>query len=116
MGTTVPNSIRAVYSYVSYQHYVFREQYTTMNPKHLYYFWKVAKHGGVLRAGEAIHISPQTLSGQIKLLEEQFGTALFKRKGRSLELTEAGKLAFEYADEMFVLGAELDQVIRHFPT
>lgn len=87
-----------------------------MNLKHLYYFWKVAKHGGVLRAGEAIHISPQTLSGQIKLLEEEFGTALFNRKGRSLELTEAGKLAFEYADEMFVLGAELDQVIRNFPT
>jgi LysR family transcriptional regulator, transcriptional activator of nhaA len=87
-----------------------------MNLKHLYYFWKVAKHGGVIRAGEAIHISPQTLSGQIKLLEEQFGTALFNRTGRSLELTEAGKLAFEYADEMFVLGAELDQVIRNFPT
>lgn len=86
-----------------------------MNLKHLYYFWKVAKHGGVIRAGEAIHISPQTLSGQIKLLEEQFGTALFNRKGRSLELTEAGRLAFEYADEMFVLGAELDQVIRDFP-
>lgn len=86
-----------------------------MNLKHLYYFWKVAKHGGVIRAGEAIHISPQTLSGQIKLLEEQFGTALFDRKGRSLELTAAGRLAFEYADEMFVLGAELDQVIRDFP-
>lgn len=86
-----------------------------MNLKHLYYFWKVAKHGGVIRAGEAIHISPQTLSGQIKLLEEQFGTALFNRTGRSLELTEAGRLAYEYADEMFVLGAELDQVIRDFP-
>jgi LysR family transcriptional regulator, transcriptional activator of nhaA len=86
-----------------------------MNLKHLYYFWKVAKHGGVLRASEAIHISPQTLSGQIKLLEDRVGTALFRRQGRSLELTEAGKLVLEYADEMFTLGAELDQVLRLYP-
>jgi LysR family transcriptional regulator, transcriptional activator of nhaA len=86
-----------------------------MNLKHLYYFWKVAKHGGVVRAAEAIHISPQTLSGQVKLLEERVGTALFKRQGRTLELTEAGKLALEYADEMFTLGEELDQVLRQYP-
>ena len=86
-----------------------------MNLKHFYYFWKVAKYGGVNRASEAIHISPQTLSGQIKLLEGQLGTALFARQGRSLELTEAGKLALEYADEMFALGDELDQVLRHYP-
>lgn len=86
-----------------------------MNLKHLYYFWKVAKHGGVIRAGKAIHISPQTLSGQIKLLEEHVGTALFRRQGRTLELTDAGRLALEYADEMFAIGAELDQVLRHYP-
>lgn len=86
-----------------------------MNLKHLYYFWKVAKHGGVLRASEAIHISPQTLSGQIKLLEDRLGTALFVRQGRTLELTEAGKLALQYADEMFTLSAELDQVLRQYP-
>lgn len=86
-----------------------------MNLKHLYYFWKVAKHGGVLRASEAIHISPQTLSGQIKLLEDQVGTALFKRAGRTLELTAAGKLALGYADEMFTLSSELDQVLQQYP-
>jgi len=86
-----------------------------MNLKHLFYFWKVAKHGGVLRASEAIHISPQTLSGQIKLLEEYLATPLFKRIGRCLVLTDAGKVALDYAEEMFALGAELDQVIRQFP-
>lgn len=86
-----------------------------MNLKHLYYFWKVAKHGGVMRAGEAIHISPQTLSGQIKLLEARLGMALFQRHGRHLELTEAGKVAFEYAEELFALSAELDQVMKNFP-
>ncbi len=86
-----------------------------MNFKHLYYFWKVAKHGGVMRASEAIHISPQTLSGQIKQLESRVGTRLFRRQGRQLELTDAGKLALGYAEEMFALGTELDQVLRDFP-
>ncbi|WP_319240155.1 transcriptional activator NhaR [uncultured Propionivibrio sp.] len=86
-----------------------------MNYKHLFYFWNVARHGGILRASEAIHISPQTLSGQIKLLEESLGTPLFRQRGRRLELTEAGDVAREYADEMFSLGAELEQVIRSYP-
>lgn len=85
----VAQSHHAVYSYYKNQHYDKLEQYEPMNLKHLYYFWQVAKHGGVMRAGEAIHISPQTLSGQIKLLEERLGTALFQRQGRRLELTEA---------------------------
>lgn len=86
-----------------------------MNLKHLYYFWKVARHGGVVRAGEAIHITPQTLSGQIRLLEESLGTPLFSRKGRTLTLTEAGRLAVDYAEEIFALDAELERTIRDFP-
>lgn len=105
----------AVYSYYRHQHYVKLKHSERMNLKHLYYFWKVAKHGGVMRAGEAIHISPQTLSGQIKLLEARFGISLFQRQGRCLELTEAGKITFGYAEDMFALGAELDEVLKNFP-
>ena len=86
-----------------------------MNLKHLFYFWKTAKNGGVVRAGEALHITPQTISGQIRLLEESLETELFDRDGRSLKLTPAGRLAMEYADEMFSLSAELEQALRHFP-
>jgi LysR family transcriptional activator of nhaA len=50
-----------------------------MNFKHLYYFWKVAATGSVARAGEELHITPQTISEQIRLLEEDLGTALFAR-------------------------------------
>ena len=84
-----------------------------INLKHLYYFWKVATLGGVVRAGEAIHVSPQTLSGQIKILEERLGSPLFSREGRQLELTEAGRLALEYAEEIFALGLELTQVLKN---
>ena len=83
-----------------------------MNLKHLFYFWKVATAGGVLRAAEELHVTPQTISGQIQSLEEKLGTELFERHGRKLELTDSGRLALEYADEMFSLRAELEEALR----
>lgn len=86
-----------------------------MNYKHLHYFWKVAKAGGVVRAAEELHLTPQTVSGQIQLLEESFGTPLFAKVGRNLELTEAGRLALGYAEEIFSLGSELEESLRLYP-
>ena len=62
-----------------------------MNYKHLLYFWTVARLGGVVKAGEHLHVTPQTISGQIQLLEEHFGRPLFKKKGRQLALTHHEK-------------------------
>lgn len=84
-----------------------------MNYKHLLYFWVTAKAGGVMRAGEQLHTTPQTLSGQIKLLEDWLGRKLFKKNGRNLELTEDGRLALGYADQIFTLGAELEAAVRN---
>ena len=78
-----------------------------MNFKHLHYFWAAAKSGGVVRAGQQLNISPQTLSGQIQLLEDRLGCALFRKAGRGLELTDEGRLALGYAEQIFALGAEL---------
>jgi LysR family transcriptional activator of nhaA len=83
-----------------------------MNFKHLYYFWVTAKAGGIMRAGEQLHTTPQTLSGQIKLLEESMGKKLFRKSGRNLELTEDGRWALGYADQIFALGAELENAAR----
>jgi LysR family transcriptional activator of nhaA len=83
-----------------------------MNFKHLHYFWVTAKAGGIMRAGEQLHTTPQTLSGQIKLLEDWFGRKLFRKSGRKLELTEDGHLAMGYADQIFALGAELETAVR----
>ncbi len=79
-----------------------------MNFRHLYYFWVAAKAGGVVRAGEQLHTTPQTLSSQIKLLEERLGRPLFKKRGRQLELTDDGRTALRYADDIFALGNELE--------
>lgn len=83
-----------------------------MNFKHLHYFWVAARSGGVVRAGEQLHTTPQTLSGQIKLLEERLGRKLFRKSGRELELTEDGRVALDYADDIFTLGAELEAAMR----
>lgn len=83
-----------------------------MNFKHLHYFWVTAKAGGVMRAGEQLHTTPQTLSGQIKLLEDWLGRKLFRKSGRQLELTADGRLALGYADQIFTLGAELETALR----
>lgn len=82
-----------------------------MNFKHLHYFWAAAKAGGIVRAGQQLHISPQTLSGQIKLLEGRLGCALFRKAGRGLELTDDGRVALGFAEQIFALGTELEAVI-----
>ena len=82
-----------------------------MNYKHLHYFWATAKAGGVMRAGEQLNTTPQTLSAQIKLLEGRLGCALFRKSGRRLELTDEGRVALGYADQIFALGAELEAAL-----
>lgn len=83
-----------------------------LNYNHLLYFWTVAREGSIARASEVLHLTPQTISGQLKLLEESVGEALFQRVGRGLVLTDAGHVVNQYADEIFSLGAELAQRVR----
>lgn len=87
----------------------------TFNYKHLHYFWVVAKTGGVTRASERLHVTAQTISGQIALFESRLGVELFQRVGRRLELTEAGRVALRHADAIFGLGAQLEDELRHRP-
>lgn len=86
-----------------------------MNYKHLHYFLQVAKLGGVLRASERLHLSPQTISGQIQLLEQSLGTPLFVKSGRGLALTDAGRMVLGYAEHIFSIGAELEEAVRDHP-
>lgn len=85
-----------------------------MNFKHLRYFWLVARTGSIARASEQLHLTPQTLSGQIRLLEEQLEEPLFVKRGRGLELTDAGRLALRYAQDIFSLGSELEESLRGY--
>lgn len=86
-----------------------------INYKHLHYFWVVAKQGSIARASERLHITPQTISAQISMLEESIGESLFSKAGRNLELTESGRLVLSYAEEIFALGGELEDALRNLP-
>jgi len=84
-----------------------------LNYRHLYYFRTVAKAGALNRAAEKLHLTPQTLSGQLSAFEERLGVALFRRNGRRLELTDAGRTALVYADDIFQIGAELEDALQN---
>jgi LysR family transcriptional regulator, transcriptional activator of nhaA len=83
-----------------------------LNYKHLHYFWVIARSGGVAKAGERLHITPQAISGQMRQLEDAVGQPLFRRAGRKLELTDVGHLVMEYAERLFTVGEELKDALR----
>jgi LysR family transcriptional activator of nhaA len=83
-----------------------------INYKQFHYFWAVAKAGSITLASKRLDLTPQTLSGQIGILEESLGVSLFRRVGRGIELTETGQLALTYAEDIFQTGNALEQVLR----
>ncbi|ASF99181.1 MULTISPECIES: transcriptional activator NhaR [Vibrio] len=84
-----------------------------LNYNHLYYFWMVCKQGSVTKAAEALFLTPQTVTGQIKAFEERMDGKLTKRNGRSIEPTELGQLVFKYADRMFGLSYEMLDIVNY---
>ena len=78
-----------------------------LNFHHLRYFQAVANEGNLTRAAERLHVSQSAVSTQIRQLEERLGQPLFERRGRGLHLTEAGRIALDYADAIFASGREL---------
>lgn len=82
-----------------------------LNYRHLLYFWAVAKEGSITRAADRLGLSVQAISTQLGLLERQLGQALFAPQGRSLVLTEAGRTALIYAEQIFQIGGKLRQAL-----
>ncbi len=83
-----------------------------LNYKHLYYFWVTAKEGGMSHAAARLGMAVQTVSAQVRLLEQSLGHALFKPAGRGLALTEAGHAALRVAEQIFHLGEHLHTAVR----
>jgi len=83
-----------------------------LNYHHLQYFWLVAKEGSIAKAAARLKVSQPTISTQLKRLESALRTPLFQKRGRHLELTPAGRRAYEYADRIFAIGRELGEVLN----
>jgi LysR family transcriptional activator of nhaA len=82
------------------------------NYRHLYYFWVVAKEGGMSHAAARLDMAVQTISAQVRELERDLGCQLLKPAGRGLALTEAGDLALRQAEQIFQLGEALPELVR----
>jgi LysR family transcriptional regulator, transcriptional activator of nhaA len=79
----------------------------SLNYSHLRYFWAVAHDGNLTRTASRLNLSQSALSAQIRTLEARLGHSLFERRGRRLELTEAGRIVLDHADTIFRTGDDL---------
>lgn len=87
-----------------------------LNYHHLLYFYVVAREGGIVPASKVLHVSHPTISTQIRKLEDALGQPLFERTGRKLVLSEMGRVAYRYAEEIFSLGQEMVDAVQGRPT
>ena len=87
-----------------------------LNYHHLLYFWTAAREGSITKACRKLHLTQPTVSGQIRALEKSLKAELFERSGRSIALTDTGRVVFRYADEIFSLGRELQDSLAGRPT
>lgn len=85
---------------------------SSLNFKHLRYYWMVAKTGSIARAAEQLHLTPHAISGQLSEFAQTLGVELFRRSGRKLELTDSGRRILSYAEDIFTTGDELLEVLR----
>ena len=83
-----------------------------LNFKHLRYYWMVAKTGSIAKAAEQLHLTAHAVSGQINEFEQSLGVELFKKNGRNIELTDAGRRILMYADDIFNTGDQLLDALR----
>jgi LysR family transcriptional activator of nhaA len=83
-----------------------------LNYQHLFYFYTIAKEGGVAKAAKKLRLGQPTLSTQLKHFERSIGQQLFDRVNRSMQLTESGKVVFDYAEEIFKLGSEMIETLN----
>lgn len=86
-----------------------------LNYHHLLYFWTVAREGSITRACEVLHLTQPAVSAQLRTLERSLGEKLFERRGRTLVLTDTGRIVYRYAEEIFTLGRELQQTLAGRP-
>ena len=87
-----------------------------LNYHHLLYFWTVAQEGSLGGGAQKLNLTPQTISTQLRTLEDALGEQLFDRSRRQLTMTEIGRLVYDYADDIFALGRELTDAVKGQPT
>lgn len=83
-----------------------------INYHHLFYFKVIAEEGTISKAAEKLRIGQPTLSAQLKQFEESLGIQLFERQHKKIQLTEQGKVALDYAKNIFRMGSEMFEALH----
>jgi len=83
-----------------------------INYQHLLYFRTIATEGSIALAADRLRLGPPTLSAQLKQFEDTIGVKLFERQHKKLTLTEAGRVALQYANDIFRMGDEMLEVLH----
>ncbi len=68
-----------------------------MNLQYFYNFVTIVEEGSLTAASKKLHIAQPALSNQVKAMEQKYGTRLFFRGARRLELTDAGMILYQKA-------------------
>lgn len=84
------------------------------NFNHLWLFYNVARFGSVSAAARALCTSQPSISRQVRALAERLGAELYVRKGRTILLTDAGRLLVDHAQRIFTLGADAVRAIQEW--
>lgn len=87
-----------------------------LNYHHLFYFKVIASEGSIAKAAQKLSLGQPTLSAQLKQFEESLGVSLFDRQHKKLNLTEQGRQALQYANEIFAMGNEMLEVLHDLPS
>jgi DNA-binding transcriptional LysR family regulator len=78
----------------------------------LHIFRSVVREGGVVRAAARLNRVPSNVTTRIKQFEERLGVSLFRRQGRGLVLTEAGRTLLGHAERLLQLAEQAEQELR----
>jgi LysR family transcriptional activator of nhaA len=89
---------------------------SSVNYNHLRYFWTVARTGSVTAAARVLNLTQPTISAQLRQFEASAGARLFEGDGRDRQLTEAGRLLYRFAEEVFSLEREVHDRFAGLPS
>jgi LysR family transcriptional activator of glutamate synthase operon len=85
-----------------------------MELRQIQYFIEAAAREHITQASEALHVAQSAISRQISLLEDELGVALFSRKGRNIQLTQAGKIFLKHAERGLIEFDKAQQKIKEY--
>ncbi|NNF99654.1 MAG: LysR family transcriptional regulator [Desulfobacteraceae bacterium] len=85
-----------------------------VNLNQLRSFFLVAREGSITKAAEALYVTQPAVTMQIKALEQDLDLRLFRKIGKHLEMSDAGRILFAYAERIFEIVEEMEYTLKGY--